>query len=380
VRGARTKLLLLTDELEVGGTQRQIVAMACGLPRERYDVHVAFFRNESYLIDRLRDAGVPVTCIPKRRGLDPTFLRSLVRFLRARRFDVVHAFALSAEFWSAVAQCTLRDGVLLTSVRNRYDWYSALQWRAKAFASWRSRLVVANSAGGASHAARHGGVDAAKVRLVYNGVDLAGRDGIDRAEARRALGLGPDEFVAVCVGRLVEQKNVPCLLRAFEELVRGAEGTEARLLMVGDGPLRDALTRLAHERGIGGLVSWLGERSDVMNCLAAADVAVQSSNYEGLSNSLLEAMAGRRPVVATAVGGTPEIVRDGVTGILVPPDDAGAIARAMSLLRRDSALAVRMGTAGRARVESEFSLAAMLARMDSVYREARGLLQHEAVG
>src|SRR5512140_263893 len=155
------RLLLLTDEMEVGGTQRQIVAIARGIDRALFAPTVAYFRNRSHLADELVEAGVPLVLIPKTRRVEPRFVRELVGYLRAGRFDVMHCFSFTAELWGAVAHACLprsRRPALITSVRNKYDWYSRTQWMAKRWASRRSCRVIANSQAGGEFACERMGL------------------------------------------------------------------------------------------------------------------------------------------------------------------------------------------------------------------------------
>jgi glycosyltransferase involved in cell wall biosynthesis len=186
-----------------------------------------------------------------------------------------------------------------------------------------------------------------------------------RESKRRELGLPLGAFLAITVGRLAPQKGYPVLLEAVTPVL--AEMPAAHFLIVGSGEQETALQERARDRGLGQAVRFLGLRPDVEDLLAAADLFVSSSLWEGLPTVILESMAARLPVVATDVSGTRDIVEDGVTGLLVPPRDPGALAEAILDMSRDRARAERMAERARQRV-SAFSIANVAQQHMKVYR------------
>jgi sugar transferase (PEP-CTERM/EpsH1 system associated) len=208
------------------------------------------------------------------------------------------------------------------------------------------------------------GIPARKVTAIWNGVDTRRFDGRDREDARRALRI-PDGGIAIgTVGRLDPVKDQVGLIRAF---ARVAGDPRALLLIAGDGPCWGELETAVAALGLTGRVRLLGERADVPRVLAGLDVFALSSLGEGISNTILEAMATGLPVVATRVGGNPELVVDGSTGLLVPPRSPEALASALRPYLDEPALAARHGRAGRARAETYFSLDRMVAAYGNLY-------------
>jgi glycosyltransferase involved in cell wall biosynthesis len=185
--------------------------------------------------------------------------------------------------------------------------------------------------------------------------------GTDRAR----LGVAADATVALYVANLLSYKGHEVLLEAMRTIVDRAPG--AKLLLAGEGPMRDAIEAKRRALGLDKNVVLLGVRSDVPALLAVADLVVHPSFQEGFSNAILEAMAAAKPVVATAVGGNPEAVVDGETGILVPPHDPVALANAMERLINEPVLAKKMGEAGRQRVIQEFRIEDAVARYAALY-------------
>jgi len=240
--------------------------------------------------------------------------------------------------------------------------------------------VIAVSEAARRFLVRGKGYPAHKIVVVPNGRDLARfRPGAHRLEGRAELGLHPTAPVVGVLGRLETQKGHTYVLTAWCSVV--SEFPDARLLVVGDGTLRADLERQACELGLAGSVIFVGFRADVPRMLDTIDVLALPSLYEGMPLTAIEGSAMARPVVATAVDGTPEVIRDGLTGILVPPADPSALATALIRALRDRAAAERMGRAGRDHVLSRFSLTRQVEATARVYRTVagRGADRHTAV-
>jgi len=211
-------------------------------------------------------------------------------------------------------------------------------------------------------------------RVVPNGLDLQSfRPGRPRAEVRRSLGYDEQDLVAVSVGRLVDFKRFDLLLDAVAHL--RPRLASLRCLIVGDGPATEALRRRAGSDELSGAVSFAGERGDVADLLQAADVFVMTSAVESFGRVLIEAMATSLPVVAPDAGGAAEVVVDGLTGLLVTPGRADALAAGLERVCDDAALRQRLGAAGRRRVEQEYSMQAHTARVIALYEELRSARQ-----
>lgn len=208
------------------------------------------------------------------------------------------------------------------------------------------------------------GIPSAKITHIYNGVDTDTYSPRDQHEARRALGLPEARFVIGTVGRLDPVKDHRGLVEAFG---RVAQRHDARLLIVGDGPCRADLEHLVNELALSSRVHLIGERDDIPQVLRALDIFTLPSLGEGISNAILEAMATGLPVVATRVGGNPELVHDGVTGFLVARRSTDALASALHRYMEDPLLIRRHGDAGRMRVLDEFSLSRMFTAYGALY-------------
>lgn len=357
-------VLQLIPTLDRSGAEKQMVLLARGLPRDRFRVEVAALTRLGPLEAELRAAGVPVTLIRKPLKVDPFALGRLTRFLRRKRFDVVQTWVFAANTYGRVAARRARVPVVVTAEMAVDLWKTRGHLAIdRALAPWCDRLVGNSQA--VVEFYRRAGVPEGKLGLIYSGIPLDEPPAVDRAEVRAAFGWPADARVALFAGRLMPQKGVDVLVAALDLLQHVRPGL--RTLIAGDGPLQSELEETAHAFGLDGAVRFLGHRDDVPRLLAASDLLVLPSRYEGLPNVVLEAMAYRKPVVATAAPGTTEVVVDGATGLLVPVDDANALARSIRAVADDPGLAARLGAGGRARVEAEFTADAMVARFAALY-------------
>jgi glycosyltransferase involved in cell wall biosynthesis len=211
------------------------------------------------------------------------------------------------------------------------------------------------------------GVPDDRLAMIYSGVENEEPPVGDPRHIRATFGFPPDAPLILFAGRLAEQKRVDDLLKALD-LLQHVQA-DVCTLIAGDGPLRGQLEETARAFDLDRKVKFLGHREDIPQLLAAADLLVLPSAYEGLPNVVLEAMRFRKPVVATAAPGTTEVVVDGETGLLAPIGDVTSLTRAMRDIIRDPALARRLGEAGRTRVEAHFAAETMVARFADLYEQ-----------
>jgi glycosyltransferase involved in cell wall biosynthesis len=360
------RVLQLIPTLDRSGAEKQMVLLAKGLPRDRFQVEVAALTRLGPLEVELRAAGIPVALISKRFKYDPFALARLVRLIMARSFDVVQTWIFAANTYGRAAAHLAGVRVIVVAEMAADLWKGQFErFLDRRLSTWCDRLV------GNSHAVvdfyREIGVPAERLAMIYSGAGDEEPPPVDPAAIRASFGFEPDAPLVLFAGRLAEQKRVGDLLKAID-LVQHIQ-PDVRTLIAGDGPLRDRLAETAHAYDLNGRVRFLGHRDDVPQLLAAANLVVLPSAYEGLPNIVLEAMRFRKPVVATAAPGTTELVVDGQTGILVPVGDTKLLARAIRDIVRDPTLAHRMGEAGRARVEADFGADAMVAQFAALYEE-----------
>lgn len=362
-RAGVKKLLVVTDEMEVGGSQRQIAHFLKNLDRTRWRPTLMYFRKRSFLVDELLAAGVEVIELPKRRRIDAAFAWRLARALRAGRYDVVHCFSFTAELWVRAVLWAARGAAFVVSVRGLCLDYSPNQWRLKRWILARADAVVSNARAGAQETARRTGFPLERIEVIPNGIEPLAQP-IDRDALRQRLGAAPGRSLGLFVGRLVVEKNLPLLLDA---LARIEPARRPLFLLAGGGPLEAELRARSSALGLDGDLRLLGERSDSRQLMTAADFLVLPSREEGLSNVLLEAMDAGCATLASDVGGNPEIVADGRTGLLFRSGDAAQLTERMQWLSSDATLRARLAAAASEQVRTQYRVDALVRRTEAVY-------------
>jgi glycosyltransferase involved in cell wall biosynthesis len=368
------KVLQLIPTLDRSGAEKQMVLLAKGLPRDRFYVEVAALTRLGPLEVELRDAGIPVTVIGKRFKVDPIALFSLNRFLKAKAFDIVQTWIFAANTYGRVASRIAHVPIVVVTEMAVDIWKGRFNRSVDRYLSkWCDRLV------GNSRAVvefyEQLGVPKDKLALIYSGADDETPAQTDLLAVRNALGFKAETPLILFAGRLAEQKRVDDLLKALV-LLQYVE-PDAHTMIVGDGPLRNHLEEASQAYHLDSRVRFLGHREDVPELMAASDLVILPSAFEGLPNVLLEAMRLRKPVVATAAPGTTEVVVNGQTGLLVPIGNPPLLARAIRDVIRNPEAATQFARAGQARVEKLFRVDTMVAQFAELYEElarAKGVL------
>jgi glycosyltransferase involved in cell wall biosynthesis len=364
----KLRVLTLVDKPTVtGGAERLAAVVAMKLDPARFEsVLCASRKTDEPLLDReLEEAGIGVLALGRRSTLDLLAWRPLVSLLRDG-VDVVHAHMFGSNVWGTVLG---RLSGVPVVVAHEHTW--SFQGRPlrrfldrELVARW-ADVFVAVSAEDRRKMIEVEGVDPAKIRLIPNGIPSPANGMV--ADVRAELGIEPGAPVLGVVCELRAQKALEVLFEAAALLL--PEFPSLKVLVAGDGPERARLEEAALRLGVADTVLFLGIRRDVPAVLAAVDVAVLSSDYEGSPLSVMEYMAAAKPVVSTRVGGVPELLAEDVHGLLVQPRDPEALAEAVARLLRDPALAKRLGAEGRQRQQREFSLEAMVHRIEDLYEE-----------
>jgi glycosyltransferase involved in cell wall biosynthesis len=364
----------LIPTLDRSGAEKQMVLLAKGLPRDRFQVEVATLTRLGPLKGELEDSGIPVTSFGKRLKVDPLALMRLIRFLKVRRFDALQTWIFAANTYGRVAAGLAKVPVVITT-EMAVDLWKGKSERLidRRLAPFCDRLV------GNSHAVvdyyRQLGVPEDRLTMIYSGISPEQPPVVDPAAVRAEFGFDAESPLVLFAGRLAEQKRVDDLLKAVDLLQHVQP--DLRTLIAGDGPLRGRLEESARLCQLEGRVRFVGHRNDVPRLLAASDLVVLPSAYEGMPNLVLEAMQFRKPVVATSAPGTTEVVVDGQTGVLVPVGNPQALARAIRDVVRDRDLAHRLGNSGWERVNSLFRADAMIDQFAQLYEQlarAKGLM------
>jgi glycosyltransferase involved in cell wall biosynthesis len=366
------RVLQVVLRMTPGGTEHLVLEM-CKRVRNQFEVTVCCLDDEGEWATDLRAEGIDVIALRRRPGFRPNVGRQIAALAAERNIDLLHCHQYSPFVYGWIAsQLNRRLRVVYTEHGRLSD----------APPSWKRRLVnpVLSRFNGEIVAVSHELRDymlasrfaADRVSVIHNGIEpgVAPSFG-DRLRARRMLGIDDTAFVVMAVARLDPVKDFPTLIDAFAA-VRGRL-PRARLVIVGDGPERGRLEERAARADVAGSVDIIGFRAGVRQLLPAADLYVSSSISEGISITILEAMAANLAVVATSVGGTPEVLPTAADGgILVPSRDAARLASAIASLESDTATRMAIAAAGRRRLESAFTIDRMVNDYLRTYRRLLG--------
>ena len=374
----KLRVVTLVDRLGTGGAERLAIQTTTRLDPERFDRTLVASRDFGVAVSKqhvanalaeLRAAGVRVIGLKRTSARQVWAWWPLYRLLRRERVDVLHSHKFGSNLWGTIIARLARVPVI---VAHEHTWSYQGQFLRKLADRW----VIARGASVFVAVSREDQRRMVEIEHIRPGDTLFVPNGIPTppatsgADVRAELGIPSGAPVIGTVSVLRPQKALDVLLRATKVLVE--EFPDLRVLIAGEGDRRFALEDLTAELGLEDTVMFLGVRTDVPDVLAALDIAVSTSDFEGSPLSVMEYMEAARPVVATRVGGVPDLIDDGEQGLLVDPQDPAAFARAVSALLRDPARARRMGASGRERRPNEFDIAVMVKRVEDLYVELRG--------
>ncbi|MFN7917473.1 MAG: glycosyltransferase [Vicinamibacterales bacterium] len=359
------RVLQVVLGLNPGGTERLVIELATRL-HARTPTAICCLDDEGAWAAEVEGKGIRVHALHRPPGFHPSIGRAVAGVARHHRATVIHAHHYSPFVYSACTRLAgLRTPIVFTEHGRLSDAGPSGKRR---LANWFLRQTAARSFGVSNDVRLHvvaEGFAPEAVGVIYNGIDVGPVPPPEqRAEVRQSLGVSDDTLVLATVARLDPVKDLGVLLDA----VHATPDVPMLLLVIGDGAERPALEARAAALGLGPRVRFLGHRNDARRWLAGCDVYVNTSVSEGVSLTILEGMAACLPVLATAVGGTPEVVDDSC-GLLVPARDAAACAAALRRLAADRPARERMGAAGRERVETRFTLDRMVSDYAAVYEE-----------
>lgn len=361
----RIRVLHLVTSLEVGGAQH---GMLLGLPKfntDRYEHIVCSIMDRMQMASQFRDAGIEVRSLGLSRKTDISVALRLRALLKELRPDVLHTYLLHGNILGRLIGRLVGVPVIIGSERTigqARNWGRLVTRLTNPLTD----AVEVNSEIGGRAIEDDLGVPAEKIEVVRSGLDLSAfSSAIKRDELRSEFGVSDDQHLIVYMGRLRTVKGVEYGIRAFASAFRQVPNT--RMVLAGEGDQRSILSSLVARLGISEQVEFLGVRNDVPELLNAADSVLMPSLNEGFPRTAIEAMAAGKPVIATRVGGTPEAVIDGQTGILVPSKDSEALSAAIVQLVSDTELQARLGSNGRARAEQNYSVDRYVSKLDEMY-------------
>jgi glycosyltransferase involved in cell wall biosynthesis len=368
------RVAYLTDKLIFDGTPLQMMELALHLDRQKFQPHfVVLSRVEPKLRERLEARQIGIDLIGRANWVRPEALAGVWKLYRAfKRIQphIVHAYLATSNVLGALVGKMAGVPMTISSQRDLGGFDGKRIAAANGWTDrWLTDCVTANSRAVRDAWANRSGLRAESVKLLYNGIDIEKINHANRGtEKRQALGLSSTDLVIAVVATLAAAKGHLYLVEAFTRLAR--RFPNAKLLLCGycnDTQLLNTLRRLVVEAGAENQVWFMGSRPDIPEIVHTIDILVAPSLSEGFSNSILEAMAAGKPIVASRVGGNCEQVLDGVTGCLVPPADSGAIEKALDKLLSSAELRQQMGSAAADRVREHFSVEKMVEEHERLY-------------
>jgi glycosyltransferase involved in cell wall biosynthesis len=369
----KIRIAYVIRSMPVGGSQTHLVQVLRLLDRRRFVPSLYCLTGEGALLDAVRSLSVPVVDGGARGGFkgSAAAVLRLARHLRSERVAVVHNYLLRANLIGSLAARLARVEVTLCSKRGCHERRGMELLGAKT-GNWLADCVTANADAVRDFVHANEGCPKEKMVVIPSGVDTERFRPLSLDDPKGRLGLDPQRPVLGIVTRMRVRKGVEEFLRATATVRRQRPSVQA--VIVGEVDLDEQLQQLVRANGLSDHLVLLGRRHDMPEVLSAFDVFVLSSHDEGMSNAILEAMAMEKPVVATDVGGTGEVVRHGQSGWLVPAKDPAALAAAIASVLAAPERALEMGRLGRRIVEERFSANAMVRQMEDLYLR---LLQRE---
>ncbi len=362
----RYKLAYVINNLNVGGAEKLLLSTVTKLDKEKYDVTVFSMLAGDQLLQDFKDCGVKVVCLGMKHKRDLSGFWKLYRFFKSNEIQIVHTHLLEADIFGRFAALLAGVPIVISTQHSVDAWKKHPQrmrtkmrlWLDK-FAARHSSGVIAVSDTVKEFLKKYQNVPPEKIYVLRNGIEVSNH-------IKAFSSKSDDDIITLgSVGRLFEEKGFEYLLRAFQQVK--ILKPEIKLLIAGDGPLRAPLEQLAKELKISEDVTFLGNITDIPDFFRTIDIFVLSSIQEGIPLALLEAMAAAKPVIATTVGGIPEVIENGRDGVLVAAGKVEDLKNAILSLLEDKNRAKSIAKKARTKVLEEFNLDSAVKALDEIY-------------
>jgi glycosyltransferase involved in cell wall biosynthesis len=364
---ARLKVVYVTEDMPVGGQEKVIATLSCGLDPERFAIEVWCLVRGGALADQLRQAGISVRILGLASYHHPVNIVRMAAHLRRAGADIIHTHGSYAWTFGRLAAILAGKVTVVAHVHTNHTYERRRHVWIERVLSCGTQKIVCVSQAVRDHLVARTGIPAAKTCVIHNGVPPCAPP-----SSPRQTSVGPADCLIVSIGSLVENKGHRYLIDAFQQAISICSAL--RLLIIGDGPLRAELEHRIAKAGLSGRVELTGCVANVHPILDRADMVVLPTIHrEGLGLVLMEAQQHALPVIATWIGGIPEVVQNGQSGLLVPPGDHAALGNAIVKLAGDPSLRVKLGAAGRATYEARFRAERMVAQVESLYATICGV-------
>jgi len=364
------KVLQIVEDMKIGGLEKVIASIALGLDKNKYDPEVWCLSKGGEIADALMKRGIKVKILNLETYYNPLNIIHLAVLMKKRRFHILHTHGYYASTFGRISALLAGVPIILTHVHSTYFNYNKRNLWVEKFLSYFTDKVICVSKAVQSFVTGMEKIREEKTCAIYNGVDLSFSDiaADEFFRIRSNLGIDDHEIVLIVVASLKPLKGHLFLFNALRNVSK--HFPNFRLLVVGDGPQQEELKTQAEKLGIASRIIFTGVRDDVSRLLCISDIFVLPSiEREGLGLAIIEAMASGLPVVSSVVGGIPEVVENGHSGLLVAPNNEGALTEALETLIRDENLRKRMGAIGKEIYVRKFTHRKMMNDIETLYSD-----------
>lgn len=360
----KTKVLIFTSIAGLGGSEKMVYHLAKGIDKNKFDVSVCFLYGEGIISRQLQNENIDVIILShNKEGFLSTALK-FFKIAKSRRFDILYLWGYKVNLIGRVVG-KLLSCKIITAQRSIDDHRTKLQNLVDSLTTWMVDIYISNSKAAQKMLIDKRNISSNKIITIYNGIDIENNDLIDSIDMSK-MGIKPDQLVIGVVANLIPYKGHEFFLKALKEVCNRHSNVCA--LLIGDGDLREQLEMLSFELGLKDKVFFLGTRDDVQKLLRGIDIFVLPSLFEGMPNAIMEAMASKKPVIATNVGGVPELVTDGETGYLVPPKQPKEMANMIIQLLNDSKKREEMGNKAFEKISVGFAMNVMISSTEKAFK------------
>ncbi|MFQ5577265.1 MAG: glycosyltransferase [Anaerolineae bacterium] len=364
----RLKVMLVTASMWFGGAERLILDMAQRMDAAQVELHICAIGrfDENTLLSEFKKLHIPLRVIPNASLYNPRAVAAVWRYIRRHNIDVVHTHLMDGDIVGRIAG-RLAGRPTVSTLHNICAQYNRHRWDRKQLGRLTARYLATRLVAVADFVGQSfvegWNIPPERISTIYNATQI---ERFLAVEAGTGPGAAQTGLTVTTVGSLIPQKGHHILLQAAAQILQRRPGI--RFLIVGEGELGPSLRQMAAGLGLAGRVTFTGLRNDIPQILARSDIFVLPSLWEGLPVSAIEAMAAARPVVLTDVGGNRELVEPDRHGLIVPPNNPGALAEALLALLNDPSRRLAMGHAARARAEQTFNFERFISQYQALYR------------
>ncbi|MBU0533654.1 MAG: glycosyltransferase [Candidatus Omnitrophica bacterium] len=361
----KINILYLIATLDIGGAERQLVELVKRIDKKKFNPIVCCLTRGGPLEQELKETRVEYFILGKKFKFDFSVIFKLISILKQKNIHILHTWMFTSNSFGRMAGIVSQTPIMIASERCVDLWKNGLHLLIdKTLANFTDKIIcVSEAVKNFYHNDAYIPLD--KMITIYNGIKIDDEVNIDKEKKKKEFGaIGKDNIVTT-VGRLAPQKGIEYLLYAVPKILESM--SKIKFLIVGEGTEKNKLKKLADKLNISRNIIFTGLRNDVNEILTITDIFVLPSIFEGLPNVIMEVMLSKKPVIATRIPGTDELVVDGETGILVPPKDAESLASAIINVLKNPAKAKEMGINGRKRVEKYFSIDKTVRKTEELY-------------